>query len=135
MSLDNDITVNDRINTLMKTEHLKNQDVASELGVTEATIRNFRTTSNVKDVYLEALCNRYHYRLEWLKHGMGDMKKPAADSIIYETIPEIDKKFKDISTKELVHYILAHKDKLLLDKTFYLFIENEAHRKNARYLS
>lgn len=91
-----------------------NVKMASELGTSEANIRNFINGSYPKVEFVIAICEKLEINYEWLLTGKGEMldknKKPSTSSddgllqryisLLERTVSNLETKIAELSKKE-----------------------------------
>ncbi|MFC5046938.1 hypothetical protein ACFSTE_21130 [Aquimarina hainanensis] len=102
--------INRRIDTIITELNLTNKEFGKSLGVTEATARNLRKNSVVKDIYIETISNKWNYSEEWIRSGEGSMLKE--DSTDFSTL----------STSSLLEHLVDNTEELIKLKTFRNYI-------------
>ena len=91
-----------------------------------------RRKSTVKDDTLNSILNTYpDINAEWLLTGNGKMLNEESPAFVYKEDANVSKKFSEINTDELIHYIVNHFDELQNNKIFNLLIEKEVWKRQA----
>ena len=105
-------TINDRIKILV--DHFSdgnNSKFASEIGVSEANIRNYISKTEPKFSALEKIVKKFEINYEWLLTGQGVMLKPNMQDLYYNESNTKSNTFLE-ETKSTKNVILSKEPKI-----------------------
>ena len=69
------MTINDRFRTIRKELHLTQSDIGKSLGVSKSRISAYEKNDDIPDRSIKFLCEKYDINEEWLRTGIGPMRK------------------------------------------------------------
>lgn len=72
--------MNERIKIIRKTKGLTQADFGKRIGLTRDTIANIEgNRSEIRDVFIKAICREFHVNESWLRDGIGEMYSESPD--------------------------------------------------------
>ncbi len=125
-------TIGERLSFLIHRKGVKAYRVASETGISQATISRIINKNQKPNIATtKVLCAYFGVTEDWLLTGRGNTYKnehPSEQNIIKEETVQyytnIKDKFIEITPLDIVIYIMGNKKQLLKNDDFKLLIEN-----------
>jgi len=75
-----EMTVNERVKEIRKTEELTMESFGEKLGVGRTAISNIESCKrNVTDQMIKSICREFGYREEWLRDGIEPKQPPKLE--------------------------------------------------------
>lgn len=83
-------TIGERLNYARKELGKTFDDIASLIDSTGNGIRIAIKRNNVKDIYLDILCEKLNISKDWLKYGTGEMLLPNNEKLVKEYLSSVE---------------------------------------------
>lgn len=77
------MTINQRIDTLIKELNITQTAFAKSVNVTQAYISKVIRTGNPSDLFINTVCMVHNISEEWLRYGKGNMYLPVTEEERY----------------------------------------------------
>lgn len=119
------MTIGDRIKKVRESVDKNQRDFASSIKIGQSTLAMFENGQREpKEIHIEQICSKYDINDDWLRDGVGEMKKPINTEyeVITTQIGEKDPKAK----QAIINYWkLSDEDKELFLNFMNRFIKGE----------